>query len=127
MNNHQAGSNSEIVRSNDVGVGRGRGRGKDINRPAWLTKQENTTRAIPEPARNYSNNGRQQPPPSSGGGGRGRGTDNRPAWMTRQNNNSANSNNSRYNSSKGPGEQRTSWIPPGRNNSSTNGNSRGYR
>jgi len=75
-----------------TGEGRGRGRGGVDNRPAWMTKGQNTHMNDTTPPLGGaapSGGGGFGPHPADGGmgrgrgRGRGRGIDNRPAWMSR--------------------------------------------
>lgn len=93
-----------------AGAGRGRGRGKDVNKPAWLTRQENnnytTTETNPVTTNQQQQLNRNKPAVMNNidnsrgstlqacsrsiGRGRGRGKDiNKPAWMTRHENTNA--------------------------------------
>jgi hypothetical protein len=155
---HNSNKRKSEIGSSDtsVGRGRGRGRGKDINKPAWMTKQESILGSTNAPVRNSSKPIQQVADNGSSGfdrdvgRGRGRGKDiNKPAWLTRQESNinvapestlkfvprstsrqeSGSSNAATRDNSKSTtsNSRRSSWVPPGSQNNSTSGSSKRYR
>ena len=82
----------------NIGRGRGRGRGKDINKPAWMTRQQSDVSSDNGSNRNATNESvrsHEGTPGISRGKGRGRDL-NKPTWMTKKQSDM----NSDYGSSK---------------------------